>query len=207
MDDTNISVVISGVGGQGVILASDLIAEVGLAHGLDVKKAEVHGMAQRGGSVISHIRLGPTVHSPMVSRRSAHVLCALEPLEAIRYVEYVRADGAIFYNSHRHVPLTAIFGTVPYPEDPGAVLGRYASRVVEVEALRIALELEVPEAVNVVMLGAISSTLPFTRDEWMAAIEKKVKARFVEVNKVAFRKGLAVEGGSAPTAHEPPSTV
>ncbi|MFA6032918.1 MAG: indolepyruvate oxidoreductase subunit beta [Myxococcota bacterium] len=187
--EKNIAVVFSGVGGQGVILASDLLAEVALAHGMSVKKAEVHGMAQRGGSVISYVRMGTDVHSPIVEKRSADILCSFEPLEAIRYADYVSPEGTIIMNTSKNFPLTSIFGKIPYPDKPAEVLKGHAKRIIEIDALKIARELGVPNVVNVILLGSIAGMLPFSDDEWIAAIAKKVKAKFIDVNKVAFQKG------------------
>lgn len=187
--EKNISVVFSGVGGQGVLLASNLLAHAAITKGLDVKQAEVHGMSQRGGSVISHVRFGPKVHSPTVETGGADILCALEPLEALRYAEYLAPDGLAAVNTGRIAPLTTVFGDVPYPDDPGALLREKLKNVVEIEATRIAVELGVAKAVNVVMLGAVSSRMPFTDEEWNAAIEAQVKAKFVDKNKKAFAEG------------------
>lgn len=185
----NMSIVFTGVGGQGVILASDLLSEVAMIHGLDVKKAEVHGMAQRGGSVISYVKFGDKVFSPIIEKRSADILCSFEPLEAIRYIDFLREDGFAITNTTRNYPLTAIFGKIPYPENTFEILCKFTSKVYEIDALKIALELKVPNVVNVILLGAISKLLPFTDEEWLQAIQKKVKAKFVDVNKEAFKRG------------------
>ncbi|MCX7959663.1 MAG: indolepyruvate oxidoreductase subunit beta, partial [Deltaproteobacteria bacterium] len=172
-----------------VILASDLLSEVALIHGIDVKKAEVHGMAQRGGSVISYVKFGDRVYSPIVEKKTADILCSFEPLEAIRYIDFLKDDGFAITNTVRNLPLTSIFGKIPYPDNPEEILRKYTKRVYEIDALKIALELKVPNVVNVILLGAISKLLPFSDDEWIAAIQKKVKPKFVEINKEAFRKG------------------
>ncbi len=189
MSHKNMSVVFTGVGGQGVILASDLLSEVALIHGVDVKKAEVHGMAQRGGSVISYVKFGEKVYSPIVEKKSADILCSFEPLEAIRYIDFLKEDGYAITNTVRNFPLTSIFGKIPYPENPYEILSKFTSKVYEIDALKIALELKVPNVVNVVLLGAISKLLPFKDEEWIQAIQKKVKAKFVDINKEAFRRG------------------
>ncbi|MCX7944242.1 MAG: indolepyruvate oxidoreductase subunit beta [Deltaproteobacteria bacterium] len=189
MNFKNMSVVFTGVGGQGVILASDLLSEVALIHGMDVKKAEVHGMAQRGGSVISYVKFGNKIFSPLVEKRSADILCSFEPLEAIRYIDFIKEDGFVITNTVKNFPLTAIFGKIPYPDNPIELLYKFTSKVYEIDALKIALEIKSPNVVNVVLLGAISKLLPFSDDEWFRAIQKKVKAKFVEVNKQAFSKG------------------
>jgi len=189
MKNQNMSIVFAGVGGQGVILASDLLAEVALIHGIDVKKAEVHGMAQRGGSVISYVKFGDKVLSPIVEKKSADVLCSFEPLEAIRYIDFLRDDGYAILNTTKNFPLTSIFGKIPYPEKPAEVVAKFTNKVYEIDALKIALELKVPNVVNVILLGTISQLLPFSDDEWIQAIQKKVKAKFVDINKEAFKRG------------------
>lgn len=189
MNSKSMSIVFAGVGGQGVILASDLLSEVALIHGIDVKKAEVHGMAQRGGSVISYVKFGDKVFSPMVERKSADILCSFEPLEAIRYIDFLREDGYAVVNTAKNYPLTAIFGKVPYPENPIELVMRYTKKVFEVDALKIALELKLPTVVNVILLGVISQLMPFSDEEWFAAIQRKVKAKFVDINREAFKRG------------------
>jgi indolepyruvate ferredoxin oxidoreductase beta subunit len=191
MIDRNMSIVFSGVGGQGVILASDLLSEVALAHGMDVKKAEVHGMAQRGGSVISYVKFGDKIYSPIVEKNTADILCSFEPLEAIRYIDFLKQDGYVVVNSIRYVPQTAIFGKVPYPEKPEEIISQYTKNLYVFDALKIAMELKTPNVVNVIMLGSISKLMPFADEEWYRAIEKKVKAKFVDINKEAFRRGKA----------------
>ncbi len=189
MNNKNMSIVFAGVGGQGVILASDLLSEAALIHGSDVKKAEVHGMAQRGGSVISYVKFGDKVLSPIVEKKTADILCSFEPLEAIRYIDFLKDDGYAIVNTAKNFPLTAIFGKVPYPENPAEVIGKYTKRVYELDALKIAIELKVPNVVNVILLGVISQLMPFSDEEWIAAIQKKVKAKFVDINKEAFKRG------------------
>lgn len=189
MTNNNMSIVFTGVGGQGVILASDLLSQVALLHNLDVKKAEVHGMAQRGGSVISYVKFGEQVFSPIVEKRSADILCSFEPLEAIRYIDHLKEDGYLITNTTKNYPLTAIFGKIPYPENPAEILLKFTSRVYEIDALKIAMELKVPNVLNVVLLGAISKLLPFSVEEWMEAISRTVKPKFIEINKEAFKRG------------------
>lgn len=189
MSNQSMSIIFTGVGGQGVILASDLLSEVALIHGIDVKKAEVHGMAQRGGSVISYVKFGDKVFSPIVEKRSADVLCSFEPLEAIRYIDFLGDDGCVVVNTTKNYPLTAIFGQVPYPEDPTEVIRRYTKRIFEVDALKIAMDLKLPTVVNVILLGIISQLMPFSDEEWFTAIQRKVKAKFVDINREAFKRG------------------
>ncbi len=189
MNNKNMSIVFSGVGGQGVILASDLLSEVALIHGSDVKKAEVHGMAQRGGSVISYVKFGEKVLSPLVEKKSADILCSFEPLEAIRYIDFLKEDGFVIVNTAKNLPLTAVFGKIPYPDKPAEIILKYTKHYYEIDALKLALKLKTPNVVNTILIGAISHLLPFSEEEWFSAIQKKVKSRFIDINKEAFRIG------------------
>lgn len=188
----NISIVLSGVGGQGIVLASDLIGEVALIHGFDVKKADVHGMAQRGGSVVSHVRFGEKVFSPLVEKGKADILCAFEPLEMLRYIDYVNKNSYIFFNTEKIYPLTVFWGKIPYPDNPEKIALQYSNNVYKIEALSIAKKLGIQRVINLVMLGAISSLLPFSEDEWNEAISKKIRPEFIEENKKAFIMGREV---------------
>ena len=146
-------------------------------------------MAQRGGSVISYVKFGPTVYSPLVEKRGAHILCAFEPLEMIRYLAYVHKKSHIVFNTGRVYPSSAVLGKVPYPEKPEEIAQKYCESVLPMDATEMAVALGLPNAVNLIMLGSISSWLPFSPEEWNKAIEKKVKAKYVEINKKAFEKG------------------
>ncbi len=187
MSDRVTNVFICGVGGQGILLASEILSEVALRKGMDVKKSEVHGMAQRGGSVVSHVRFGPEVHSPVIADGEADLLVSFEKLEALRWLHSLTANGELVVNTQEITPS----GLDEYPEDVDAELearipGRHA-----IDALSLAKEAGDIRAVNTVMLGAFSSFLPFTEAEWKAAIERRVPPKTVEVNLKAFELGRA----------------
>lgn len=179
----------SGVGGQGIIMASDLVAELAFRAGLDVKKNEIHGMSQRGGSVTSHVRFGDQVHCPMIMEGEAHFLVAFEELEAVRWAHMVRPDGRILVNQQRILPASVTAGDAEYPEDVRAILAGYAP-VTRVPAFAIARELGGPQMVNTAMMGALSAHLPgFTEENWTAVISDRLKSKALRENLNAFHKG------------------
>ena len=189
---------LAGVGGQGTILASDVLAEVALASGLDVKKSEVHGMAQRGGSVNTHVRWAAgKVYSPLVSEGEADILLAFEEAEALRYVNYLRQGGVAVVNRQAIKPITVSSGGAHYPseEDLRIVYGRVTDRFYLVPGADLAEELGNARAANVVLLGALSSFLDVPAETWLAVIEKRVPPRYLELNRRVFLAGRdAVRG-------------
>ncbi len=174
-----------GVGGQGILFASELVARAAMINGLNVKKSDIHGMAQRGGSVISGLRFGQKVYSPTIDK--ADVICSLELIEALRVINYLKPNGKIFVNNQRIIPMTAFIGNVPYPDDPFQMIKKISNNATLLNALDIAKELSNPRIVNVVMVGAVSTALDFPEKVWQEAIESIGK--FVEINKKAFAAG------------------
>lgn len=188
MKDMNILIV--GVGGQGTLLASVLLGKLALEEGFDVKLAEVHGMAQRGGSVVTHVRISENeVCSPLIEEGGADVIVAFEELEAYRWIPYLKKDGAIFVNTQQILPMPVILGAADYPEDVEGFLKANANKVTCLDALGIATECGSQKAVNTVLLGAMAKELPFSKESWLKQIESTVKPKFVELNKTAFEKG------------------
>jgi len=195
-----LNAVLAGVGGQGTLLAADVMALVGLAQGLDVKKSEVHGMAQRGGSVISHVRWGERVHSPLIAPGEVDLLVAFERLEALRYTELLRPGGAMLVNDYRIVPVTVTSGDGRYPsadEEEAAFAGAGIRRYV-IPAMRIAQEVGQARVNNVVMLGAAAALLARPPAEldvpeavWRDVIAERVPERYVDLNLRAFAAGRA----------------
>ena len=179
------NVFIAGVGGQGILLASEILSDMALAKGLDVKKSEVHGMAQRGGSVVSHVRFGEKVYSPVIAEREADVLVSFEKMEALRWVHYVSAEGTVVVNDQEIVPS----GMERYPDSIDEELASRAPGAHMLDALTLANEAGHARAVNTVMLGAFSNYLDFTEDEWRSAIEKRVPPKTVDINLKAFELG------------------
>jgi len=184
------SVFICGVGGQGILLASEILAEAALSQGLDVKKSEVHGMAQRGGAVVSHVRFGEKVYSPVIAEGEADLLVAFEKMEALRWIHCARPDAEVIVNSQEIVPS----GLDEYPSSiHGEILER-APGATFVDALRLAKEAGNVRAVNTVMLGAFSNFLGFSDEHWKKAIETRVPPRTADVNIRAFELGRAAVG-------------
>jgi indolepyruvate ferredoxin oxidoreductase beta subunit len=180
-----------GVGGQGVLLASDVLAEVGLRAGYDAKKSEVHGMAQRGGSVVSHVRWAKKVLSPLIGLGEVDYLLALEKLEALRYIEMLRPGGTVIVNDHRIPPVSVSSGGDEYPDDQRVwrVLTEVTDDVHFVPGVELAEELGNARASNVVMLGALSKSLDVDLDIWLEVIAERVPEKYVELNHQAFLKG------------------
>ena len=183
------SVVLVGVGGQGILLASTIIAQAALASGYDVKTYEVHGMAQRGGSVLAQVRYGAKVYSPLIPKGAATVLASLERTEALRYVDYLAPGGLAVISDQIIVPVTVSSGATTYPEMGEEELRRYFPRLAYVPAVERALELGNARAANVVLLGALSTQLNLADDAWENALKQCVKPAFVELNMRAFALG------------------
>ena len=183
--------ILVGVGGQGTILASNVLAALGLRLGYDVKKAEVHGMSQRGGSVTSHLRWGRQVFSPIVPAGEADYLLAFEKLEAARFSASVRRDGTVLVNDHAIEPMTVFSGGPPYPDDRQvtAMLKAKTDNILQVNGQGIAEELGDQRTANMVMLGALSALMPIGPADWLAVIQSAVPAKSVEVNHKAFMAG------------------
>jgi indolepyruvate ferredoxin oxidoreductase beta subunit len=182
-------IVLVGVGGQGILLATQIAARAAMAAGFDVKTNEVHGMAQRGGSVVAQIRYGEKVFSPLVPEGTARALASLERIEALRYIGLLARDGLAVVSSQAIVPVTVSSGKAAYPADAEDRLRRAFPRLIYVDALAIAERLCDSRAANVVLLGALSTALPLAEECWLKAIERCVKAKYVDINVRAFHEG------------------
>jgi indolepyruvate ferredoxin oxidoreductase beta subunit len=183
------SVLLAGVGGQGVLLASEVIAEAAAIGGSAVKKSEVHGMAQRGGSVVSHLRFGAEVHSPLIPRAGADFLVSFERLETLRYLEYLHRGSVILVNDQKILPLPVSVGKAAYPEDVEARLLATGLPVRFVDGVGLARAAGNAKAVNAVVLGALSSLMGFAPGVWEEALRRQVPARLLDVNLRAFALG------------------
>ncbi len=191
MKDLNILIV--GVGGQGTLLASVLLGNIALEKGYDVKLSEVHGMAQRGGSVVTHVKISEdTVASPIIDEGEADVILAFEMLEGYRYVPYLKKGGTMFINHQEINPMPVIIGAAKYPENLEGYFKENIPDVKIIDALKIALECGSPKAVNTTLLGALSTSLPFEKELWIKKIEENMKPAFVDLNKKAFEMGREV---------------
>lgn len=183
------NILFSGVGGQGILLASELTAYAQLEAGFDVKKSEVHGMAQRGGSVEAHLRYGERVYSPLIEPGTADILVAFEILEAARYLPYLHKDSAVIVNTQKILPPAVAMGKASYPAD---ILDELTSRginVVALDAFSVAREVGELRTANVAMVGAMSNFLSVNKQVFLDVIETRVKEAFREVNKQAFELG------------------
>lgn len=186
-----INFLLVGVGGQGTLLASDVLAEVGMRAGAEVKKSEVHGMSQRGGAVTSHVRWADRVASPLCEKGTVDYFIAQEPLEALRWVEYVAPSGVIFLSDQRIPPTATVFSDALYPGDEHilGVLNQAAQQVVRVPASRVAHQLGNPRVANSVLLGALAAHLEVPKEEWIEVITSRVPQRHKEINREAFLAG------------------
>jgi len=184
---TNIA--IAGVGGQGIILASDIVAQAALCAGHDVKKNEVHGMAQRGGSVVSEIRFGDRVYSPIIPDGEVDALVSLELLEGLRHVPRVRPEGLVIANELRVLPSVRPPGAPEYPADVEARLRRAVKRLNLIPAAELAERAGNARAANTVLLGALSRHLDLPAEAWQSALESCLRPRLLEVNRQAFELG------------------
>jgi indolepyruvate ferredoxin oxidoreductase, beta subunit len=196
------NVLIVGVGGQGVLTASDILAAVCLSHGYDVKKSEVHGMSKRGGVVYSHVRYGHAVLSPMIEPGASDVLLAFEPAEALRWSPYLKPGGTLITNLRQRVPPASCLDRRPeaavrYPQEIQRSLRQQVEDVRVLDAESLAMELGHPKVSNTVLLGVLSNVCEFSAEDWMNAIEKSVKPQAREVNRRAFLAGREMQFSAA----------
>ena len=182
------NVLIAGVGGQGAILASELLALAAIAAGKDVKQGEFHGVAQRGGAVFSHVRFGDRVYSPMARRGEVDFLLALEKLEALRYAHFVKPGGTIIVNDHKVEPIR-IGDQRPYPDDAIESLESKGFNVVFVKATEKAIEVGNHRAANVVLLGALAESLDIPEEVWDETLKARIPERLLSLNQQAFATG------------------
>jgi indolepyruvate ferredoxin oxidoreductase beta subunit len=183
------NVLIAGVGGQGVLLVSEILSRACMKENYDVKKSEVHGMAQRGGSVVSHIRYGARVRSPLIEKGTAHVLLALEELEALRWAEYLHPDGTIIVNRQRVEPLPVAVGLQEYPRDTLARLKKKTGRLIPVDGLEISRRVGHIRTMNIIMLGALAAHLGFDPQMLRTIIRSTLPRKILSVNVRALNEG------------------
>ena len=178
-----------GVGGQGTILASKVLSQVGLEAGYDVKMSEIHGMAQRGGSVVTQVRMGEKVYSPMVEIGGADAILAFERLEGLRYLSYLKPGGTIIINDQAIAPMPVLIGVAEYPVNILEYIGSQHENVVAVDALQKAVDCGNAKAANVVLLGVLAKRLPLEKEIWVKALKAKVPEKLLEINLAAFEAG------------------
>ncbi len=186
-----LDLLITGMGGQGVILASDIIGDAAMAAVYDVKKTDTLGMAQRGGSVISHVRIAPHVYSPLIKRGEVDILLAFEKLEAARWSYYLRPGGIVIVNNHTLPPLSVSLGNERYPSDEEItnILKQRTDRVYFIDGTRRARELGNIKTLNMFMLGCASLFLPFKVNTWKEGISQRIPPGIRQINIAAFNEG------------------
>lgn len=183
------SVMIVGVGGQGTLLASRILGNVVIEEGYDVKVSEVHGMAQRGGSVVTYVKYGEKVYSPIISEGEADIILSFEELEAYRYLPYLKKGGTLIVNAQEIDPMPVITGAAKYPEEIIQKLKDKADGVIAIDALALANEAGNSKAVNVVLLGVLAKSSGIAEEKWLEAVRKTVPPKFLDVNVKAFALG------------------
>ncbi|MCR5123562.1 MAG: indolepyruvate oxidoreductase subunit beta [Ruminococcus sp.] len=183
------SIMIVGVGGQGTLLASRILGSVFLAEGFDVKVSEVHGMSQRGGSVVTYVKYGEKVYSPVVELGEADLIISFEQLECARWLPYLKKGGKIVTSDQMLDPMPVITGAAVYPENILSKIEAMGVEVTAAPALALAEQAGTAKAANVVLMGVVSKKLPFEESVWQTALEQCVPAKFLELNKKAFALG------------------
>ncbi len=189
METKNIMIV--GVGGQGTLLTSRILGGITIHAGYDVKLSEVHGMAQRGGSVVTYVRYGEKVNEPIVEEGQADVLIAFEKLEALRYAHILKKDEVLVVNEQRIDPMPVVIGAAKYPEGILEELEK-KYKVLKVDAMAEALKLGNPKTFNVIVLGLAAKHMDFRKEDWLEVIENTVPAKTIDINKQAFETGFAL---------------
>ncbi len=183
------NILLAGVGGQGILLASEILSEVLMLSGYDVKKSEIHGMAQRGGSVTSHVRYGARVFSPIIPEGKADILFGFEQLETFRYLPMLRPGGRVLVNDLKILPPAVALGKEKYPQEiPGKIAERFPETKV-VHGMDLALEAGNARTVNTVLIGALSNLMDIAEETWLQAIRNMVPERFLDENLKAFALG------------------
>ncbi|MGA1863257.1 indolepyruvate oxidoreductase subunit beta [Deferribacter thermophilus] len=186
-----VDILMVGVGGQGIVLASDIVCDVALLEGYDVKKSEIHGMAQRGGSVVSHVRIANKVYSPVIPFGQADIIVSFEYMEFLRYLGYKNEDTKLLLNTNKIYPPSVTMAEADYPEDTVENYKTKFATLVEKDGLKLAEKAGNVKAVSTVMLGALAKMLDFKKDSWLEVIKDRVPSKVVDVNIKAFELGYA----------------
>jgi indolepyruvate ferredoxin oxidoreductase beta subunit len=184
------NILLAAVGGQGAVLASRILGKMAQNSGLDVKVSEVHGMSQRGGSVVTYVRFGEKIHSPIIEKGTADMILAFEMLEGARYVEWLKPGGTLITSSQRIDPMPVITGTAQYPEDLEERIHALPIHYKVIDALTYAREAGNPKTVNVVLIGALASTTDIEQEKWHTAIKESVPEKLAGINLKAFKLGF-----------------
>ena len=184
------SIMLVGVGGQGTLLASRILGNTLLSQGYEVKVSEVHGMSQRGGSVVTYIKYGDKVYSPVIEKGEADIIVSFEELEAARWLPYLKKGGKIITNTQQINPMPVITGAAAYPEDLAGRMKAAGIALDAIDALALAEQAGTAKAVNLVLMGKLSTYFDIPKEDWLAAIETSVPPKFLELNKKAFELGV-----------------
>lgn len=183
---------IVGVGGQGTLLASRILGSALLDCGYDVKVSEVHGMSQRGGSVVTYVRSGEKVASPIIEKGEADIILAFEQLEAARWLSFLKPDGKIIVNTQTIDPMPVVIGSAEYPEGVIDALKASGADIEAIDALSLAVEAGTAKAVNVVLIGAMARSMPLDKEIWIKALTESVPSKFLDLNLKAFELGYNI---------------
>lgn len=187
MNEVNIMIV--GVGGQGTLLASRIIGNVAINSSYDVKLSEIHGMAQRGGSVVSSIKMAEKVYSPIIEKGEADIILAFEELEALRWLDYLAPAGRMIINEQQILPASVLTGQADYPEGILEKIRVSTDNIISIDALSVARECGTTRAVNTVLIGILARLLDFPKEKWLASLENLIPGRYLEANLKAFETG------------------
>jgi indolepyruvate ferredoxin oxidoreductase, beta subunit len=182
-------ILIAGVGGQGTILTGRVIAALAMSEGLDVKTAETHGMAQRGGSVITHVRMGKKVYSPLIPQGDGDILLSFEKLEALRWLPFLSPEGTVIVNTQELDPMPVLTGETEYTDGILKEIESKAASLIAVDALNIDPVKKNPRVVNTFLLGILARLMPFAREKWLQILEQEIKAALVDINRQSFEAG------------------
>ena len=182
-------IILSGVGGQGILSIAAVIGDAALKEGLYMKQAEVHGMSQRGGSVVTYVKYGSKVNSPIVNEGEADLILAFEQLEAARWLQYLKKDGTLIINTQKIDPMSVIIGNSIYPDGVLDAINKAGAKTTNLDALSLAVSAGSAKAVNVVLIGVMASHMDLNRDVWINAIKNTVPEKFLEMNLKAFDLG------------------
>ena len=185
----NKAIMIVGVGGQGTLLASRILGSALLSQGYDVKVSEVHGMSQRGGSVVTYVKYGEKVYSPVVGEGEADLILAFEQLEAARWLSCLKPDGKVIVNTQKIDPMSVVIGDAEYPEGVIDSIKNAGVEIYTLDALSKAVEAGNPKSANVVLIGAMAKTTDIEKEIWLEALKQNVPEKFLEVNLKAFELG------------------
>ncbi|MDY6788161.1 MAG: indolepyruvate oxidoreductase subunit beta [candidate division WOR-3 bacterium] len=187
-------IIIAGVGGQGILLASDILSEVCMEAGFDVKKSEVHGMSQRGGDVVSHVVYGEKVYSPLIGEGDADVILSFEKIEALRNIDFLKKDGVMIINKMEIKPLPVASGLADYPKNPIDDIKKHVNNVIVVDGQKEAEQIGNIRVMNVILLGILASHMDIKKELFVETVKKKVPPKTVDMNIEAFNFGYSYSG-------------